>query len=547
MRPESQSMEKKWGGVVMNESRKESTSKRVVGAWILLVLSGAALASGGGEGSDRFMPTAQLVGRPAEWVALDGNRVAYGSGSEAAHTRADSWLVLEGVVELDRPVLEAVLYADRLYLNEGDGIMQRPLAAPPSAATAVPLTPGPQNTLRLARMGDYLIVSETGVGLRVLGIPPPPEFQRMPGHDYPFEIYDAPTQVSLFPLTGEITALATEGRTILAAVAGRGIVELDAGDLEALSIERTLPFEGRVQALAAHGDRLYILGPAGLSVMEVGREGVVADLQVFPAITGSALGLAGRALYLAAGKEGLQVLDDRSPLAATHMVTVSNFSFTPSTLTVDVGDTVQWDNISGTHNTRSCDIGFPRTGCPAPSTETWNSGEPALAPWTFSHTFILVGSNPYTCTLHAGFGMQGTITVQAAASPPPAVPDGSGETNPMRGEKVDDAGSSLRITWDDTACSGALDNQILHGDETTLSGYGLLGSECGLGPNSPYQWDLSPSPTVGGMVWWLVVATDGSSTEGSWGTDSDGSERNGTLASGECGVTQKDTSNTCGL
>ena len=51
------------------------------------------------------------------------------------------------------------------------------------------------------------------------------------------------------------------------------------------------------------------------------------------------------------------------------------------------------------------------------------------------------------------------------------------------------------------------------------------------------------------LLWWLVVADDAEALEGSWGTDSFGSERQSPApggASGVCGFDDKYLSNACG-
>lgn len=88
-----------------------------------------------------------------------------------------------------------------------------------------------------------------------------------------------------------------------------------------------------------------------------------------------------------------------------HDVTIANFSFTPDTLTITVGDTVRWSCVQGTHNVVADDNSF-------------TSGPVAPAPWTYSHVFTTESSNPYYCVLHGapgGVGMSGVITVQAAS------------------------------------------------------------------------------------------------------------------------------------
>lgn len=90
----------------------------------------------------------------------------------------------------------------------------------------------------------------------------------------------------------------------------------------------------------------------------------------------------------------------------SHTVTVANFSFTPQTVTINVGDTVKWNNIQGTHNVRADDFSF-------------YSGAAAPAPWTFIHVFTVEGNNPYYCEPHGGpggSGMSGVVVVETPVS-----------------------------------------------------------------------------------------------------------------------------------
>ncbi len=142
---------------------------------------------------------------------------------------------------------------------------------------------------------------------------------------------------------------------------------------------------------------------------------------------------------------------------------------------------------------------------------------------------------------------------------PPGVPDGT-IGQPVRVEKLDPAGSSLKVTWDSTTCPGATHHQIVFGLggqlPNALGGtYGLIGATCAIGPTSPYLWDDSPDPVRAGdverLLWFLVLATDGLGTEGSWGIDSAGGERNGPGLNGsgssdQCGMLNKSLANVCG-
>ena len=89
-----------------------------------------------------------------------------------------------------------------------------------------------------------------------------------------------------------------------------------------------------------------------------------------------------------------------------HVIELRDFVFTPDTITVFVGDTVRWSAVQGLHNVRADDNSF-------------TSGPPAPAPWTFNHIFSASGSNPYYCEPHGapgGIGMSGVVTVEDPVS-----------------------------------------------------------------------------------------------------------------------------------
>ena len=155
--------------------------------------------------------------------------------------------------------------------------------------------------------------------------------------------------------------------------------------------------------------------------------------------------------------------------------------------------------------------------------------------------------------------MTGTISLAGAAAPPPGVPDGQSGSPLLLGKadpQADPQGVALSVSWDTSTCTDAGDHQIVWGGGSQLPAtpggtYGVDGSACAIGVTSPFTWNPSPDPTLDalGWVWMLVVATDGATTEGSWGRDDGGMERGGPGAagsSGQCGMTTKDLTNLCG-
>ena len=89
--------------------------------------------------------------------------------------------------------------------------------------------------------------------------------------------------------------------------------------------------------------------------------------------------------------------------AANHSVSLAGFNFAPSSLTIQVGDTVTWthDGSSIPHSVTADDGSFDSNPtCPA---------QCMGADDTFQHTFSQPGTYAYHCEIHNG--MKGTITV----------------------------------------------------------------------------------------------------------------------------------------
>jgi plastocyanin len=136
--------------------------------------------------------------------------------------------------------------------------------------------------------------------------------------------------------------------------------------------------------------------------------------------------------------------------AASSSVTIKNFLFNPSSVSVHVGDTVKWTNQdsalhTATANDRSFDTGTLKQG---------KSG---------SHKFTKAGSIAYTCSLHPN--MKGTVVV-AAASGGSGSGSGSGSDS-TSSTKSTSKSSSLPLTGFSIAAVVAL-AALLTGSGTLL-------------------------------------------------------------------------------
>lgn len=139
-----------------------------------------------------------------------------------------------------------------------------------------------------------------------------------------------------------------------------------------------------------------------------------------------------------------------------------------------------------------------------------------------------------TYTLPSGCQMHTCL----ATPGPPAVPDGSFGT-PMRSRRLNGSGSSIGLTWDVSLCTGA-DYKVLYGPLASLASYTLSGASCSLGTSGSATWSGAPA----GNLWYVVVATDDSNTEGNWCSASSG-PCGGNTPSNRCGDTHRNNAGLC--
>jgi plastocyanin len=104
-----------------------------------------------------------------------------------------------------------------------------------------------------------------------------------------------------------------------------------------------------------------------------------------------------------------------SPTCSGSCVTIKDFSFSPATLSVKAGTTVQWINSGPSSHTTTSDGGVWNSGTlSAPSGGGAYGG--GSAGGTYQFTFNTPGTYPYHCSIHppsiaAYAGFTGTITV----------------------------------------------------------------------------------------------------------------------------------------
>jgi hypothetical protein len=125
--------------------------------------------------------------------------------------------------------------------------------------------------------------------------------------------------------------------------------------------------------------------------------------------------------------------------------------------------------------------------------------------------------------------------------PPHPVPDGTLGTTALRATRFDPAGTQVDVTFDATSCPSG-DYDLVYGDLADVRTYTTSGSSCLVGTTGATSWTGVPA----GNLWFLMIGTTTFPIyESSWGTDSFGVERAGTLPSLQCGITTKSLVATC--
>jgi plastocyanin len=124
-----------------------------------------------------------------------------------------------------------------------------------------------------------------------------------------------------------------------------------------------------------------------------------------------------------------------SVLAATTDVGIAGFSFSPNSVTINVGDTVTWDNSDSQHHTATADDGSFDTG-------PISSGTPKSVKFSTAGTFA------YHCSIHPT--MTATVVVKAAAGGTPPATDTIIPPTPVASASPIDglaAAAALAFAW----------------------------------------------------------------------------------------------------
>jgi LPXTG-motif cell wall-anchored protein len=126
-------------------------------------------------------------------------------------------------------------------------------------------------------------------------------------------------------------------------------------------------------------------------------------------------------------REDDQADEPRVVAAANGAVTITDFEFTPTTVNVNVGDSVTWLNRGPTVHTATASDG------------SFDSGNMSRGK-SYSHKFTKAGTYNYICTPHPF--MKASVTVQAADSGAGGEGGSAGGVDTSGGAGAGDTGAS---------------------------------------------------------------------------------------------------------
>lgn len=101
---------------------------------------------------------------------------------------------------------------------------------------------------------------------------------------------------------------------------------------------------------------------------------------------------------------GLLIFSTSAALAASHTVNMKSISFDPKKLTIKVGDTVEWKNLSYTPHSATSDDSTAKDS-------SFDTGLIEPKKTTKKVTFSKPGTFMYHCSIH-GRAMTATVEVQ---------------------------------------------------------------------------------------------------------------------------------------
>ena len=331
---------------------------------------------------------------PVQWITAGEGILAYGTGRRASLALENEPFSPVSDLTFDGVISEALILGKYALLSQDSlGLRMIDLNVP-SSPIDFGFYPLSGSVFHLASWGNLLFVSGVEPGIQVFEVSFP-DMQSM--ETLPFQLIERGT----ISLAESVSALVASDWKLYVST-GQEVKVLDVSDPSLPFETDSLPIALPVRSMAVSGGSLFVAaGAEGLHVVDLSVPGKTETVATYP-VQSEFLYPAGRLVYLAAGNGGLHLLKAGPAAATTFDVQVApggRLVFSPSTANINVGDTVLWTWGGSPHSTTS--------GVSPVPDGIWDSGVHNV-PFTFSFTFNTAGSFPYFCSVHH---FTGTVNV----------------------------------------------------------------------------------------------------------------------------------------
>jgi plastocyanin len=343
-----------------------------------------------------IVPLDKIVDSPVRWVTAGGGVLAFGSGQWVGFSLEEDPSTIISSLSFDHTVSEGLVLGRHAFLSQ-DGLGLRILDLEDSSN---PVDLGFYALLgsafHLASWGNFLFVGDDRDGVRALEIYPSEQ------ENVPYTSQTILVDQGFIHVGKPITAITVSAGGKAYVATENEVRVYDISDpSKPVEVDRfsiNLP----VRSMGVNGSVLFLAaGDEGLHIVDLSVPGIASTLTTLR-IPSESLYLAGRRVYLAAGTGGLNVLQVGPNAPATFDVQVGDSGFVPYAINIHTGDTIRWiwaapgyPTISGTSHFLNAISDFV--------TEQGRFRSP--------HTFNKPGTFRYDCFPSCSGGLAGTVSV----------------------------------------------------------------------------------------------------------------------------------------
>ena len=343
-----------------------------------------------------IVPLDKITDSPVHWVTAGGGVLAFGSGRQVYFSFEEDPSAILASLSLDHAVSEGLVLGRYAYLGQnGLGLRILDLEDPSN-----PIDLGfyvlPDSVFHLASWGNFIFVGNDSDGVRILEIAPS-EQESFP-NGFRIILADRGFIHNGKPITA--ITVSADGKAYVATENEVRVYDIS-DPSKPVEVDR-FSINLSARSLSVNGSVLYVAaGDEGLHVIDLSVPGRASTLATHRILSES-LYLAGRRVYLAAGSGGLLSLQAGPTGAATFDVQVGDSGFVPYAINIHTGDTIRWIWTA---------LGYPAISGTSYISSATSDFVTVEGRFRSPHTFNSPGTFRYDCIPSCSAGLAGTVSV----------------------------------------------------------------------------------------------------------------------------------------